>query len=125
MDDEALLLTLSKSPFQTIESRLLHWIANDSSIIEFHKGMGRGEAKSGFTRSLLHVDKLTWVLRTVDISQWSVTRRRKLHSLDAGNTLQDQVLRSNSSRLVEAAHIHASGEGNAEGFRAENGYGAS
>lgn len=38
----------------------------------------------------------------------------------AGYSFQDQVFSSDGSRLVEAAHINTSGEGDSEGFGAED-----
>lgn len=44
---------------------------------------------------------------------------RERNLLNAHDTFQNQVLSSNGSSLVEAADIHATGIGNAEGFSTE------
>ena len=46
-----------------------------------------------------------------------------MNELSIGDTLQDEVLRGDRAGLVEAAHVHAPGKGNAEGLGAEDGWG--
>jgi hypothetical protein len=106
----------SKSPSERGQSSLFHRVTNNVSLIELDKGMGGGENQLSFQRSVS------------DSSHGRVSTIFLLGILDfvfvsksqSSNTLNDEILTSQSTSLVEASHINTASVGNSEGLGTED-----
>lgn len=106
----------AKSPAERSKSGLFHGVTNNLSFIKLDQGVGGGKNQLGLQAGL------------GDGSHGRVGAIGLLGVLDlivsqskTGNTLNDEVLTSQSTSLVETGHIDAASKGNTEGLGTEDG----
>jgi hypothetical protein len=118
------LVTGRELPLEGVEGGLLHRVSNDS-VVEHHEGVSGSEGEGGLEGSFGNGDELLAVVRAENVKEVSAktARETRRNALDANDTLNNKVLTSNRSSLVEAADVDAAGEGNAERLGTEDGCG--
>jgi hypothetical protein len=114
--------TLRELPIQSLKRSFLHWITNDSAIVQSHQRMCSSKTKFGFSATVLHIYKLLFIGRAlVTMINGTDARKPEMQNVhQTTNTLQDQIFGGDSSRLVETADIDPAGQRNTERLSAEN-----
>ena len=121
-------VTRVELPLERIERGLLHRVSDDT-IVEEDERVSRGESERGFQAGLVDRNQLLAVRRAVKVNlhqcharqqfDASLTRRQQ-NSLNASNTLDDEVLAGDSASLVEAADVDATRKRNTERLGTED-----
>ncbi|KAI6750013.1 hypothetical protein HG531_007278 [Fusarium graminearum] len=109
-------IVTAKSPSERGKSSLFHRVTDNITLVKLNKGMRGGENQLGFQRGVSNSSHggvgavcLLGVLDFVFVS--------KSQSCD---TLNDEILTSQSTSLVKASHIDTASVGNSEGLSTED-----
>ena len=107
-------VVLAQSPSESFESSLFHWLANDVTLFKFDESVRSGKSQSRVKASVVDADKL-------GLGAIGFTGDVLLAERQASDTLNVEILASQSTGLVKASNIHTSCIGDSERLCAEDG----
>ena len=109
-------IVLAKRPAEGSKGRLLHGITNNVSLIEPNKSVGGGQNKSSLQTGLVNRGHVA--VSTIGLARGVGAGMAEAKT---SNTLNNEILASQGTGLIEAGDVDTASEGNSEGLGAEDG----
>ena len=109
-------IVLAKRPAESSEGSLFHGITNNFTLIKSDKSVGGSQNKSGLQTGFINRGHVA--VSTVGLARGVGAGMSEAKS---SNTLNNEILASQSTSLIEAGDIDTASEGDSEGLGAEDG----